>query len=159
PKASKPIVCSTLWWVMRLNRAYTSVPMNPSGWPTCRPEPEGYGNMSSTNSFSPRAAASSGSPSSPVGLGVSKVWLAAHQSCQRSSISCASAAVYRNGGVSVLVSGACSLVLIPGNQPTAGGSWCQVGIRLRSPDRQRDDQCDRRQQHALAGQQDRDESV
>ena len=26
---------------MRLKRAYTSVPMKPSGWPTCRPEPDG----------------------------------------------------------------------------------------------------------------------
>src|SRR5665811_151507 len=29
--------------------------MNPSGCPTCRPLPEGYGNMSSTNSFTPRS--------------------------------------------------------------------------------------------------------
>ena len=28
--ASKPIVCSTLWCVIRLKRAYTSVPMKPS---------------------------------------------------------------------------------------------------------------------------------
>ena len=38
---------------MRMKRAYTSVPMYPSGWPTCRPAPLGYGNMSSTKSFWP----------------------------------------------------------------------------------------------------------
>ena len=34
PNASYPIVWSTLKPVMRLNRAYTSVLMYPSGWPT-----------------------------------------------------------------------------------------------------------------------------
>src|SRR5918994_7751089 len=74
--------------------------------------------MSSTYSFLPRSAASSGSPSRPQGLGVSKVWCSSHQSCQRVSMSWARAAVYLNGGVSVVVSVACSVVLIPGDQPT-----------------------------------------
>src|SRR5215207_11628043 len=73
--------------------------------------------MSSTNSFSPRWAASSGSPSGPAGLGVSKVWLASHHACQRVSMSWASAAVYRNGGVSVVLSGAWALVLVTAHQP------------------------------------------
>ena len=34
-----------------------SVAVWPSGWPTCRPSPLGYGNMSSTYSFSPAAGA------------------------------------------------------------------------------------------------------
>ena len=38
---------------MRLKRAYTSVAMKPSGWPTCSPTPLGYGNMSSTKRLGP----------------------------------------------------------------------------------------------------------
>ena len=69
--------------VMRLKRAYTSVPMKPSGWPTCRPSPLGYGNMSSTNSFG-RPATFSGSASGPAGFGASNVRSASQRSCQRS---------------------------------------------------------------------------
>ena len=68
PNASKPIVYSTLCPVMRLNRLNTSVPMKPSGWPTCSPVPLGYGNMSNTNSFGWSTTA--GSPSGPLGLAV-----------------------------------------------------------------------------------------
>ena len=49
------------------------MPMKPSGWPTCRPEPLGYGNMSSTNSFGRAGDARSGSASGPAGFGVSNV--------------------------------------------------------------------------------------
>jgi hypothetical protein len=81
--------------------------MKPSGWPTWRPAPLGYGNMSSTYSFGRPATSSKPSDSSPVGFGVAKVPSLAQRSCQLSSISAARAASYRNLGWSagVAVSG------------------------------------------------------
>ena len=46
PNASHPIGCSTLNPFIRLCRETMSVAVYPSGWPTCSPAPDGYGNMS-----------------------------------------------------------------------------------------------------------------
>src|SRR3954452_12033197 len=74
--------------------------MYPSGWPTCRPAPDGYGNMSCTCSLAAPARGWVGSASSPTGLGAWKVPCCDQYSCQRGSISLAIAAVYRNRGIS-----------------------------------------------------------
>ena len=73
------MVCSTLAPDMRWNRANTSLAMKPSGCPTCRPAPDGYGNMSWTKSLSgasgPLPSKALMSPASgPTGLGASKAW-------------------------------------------------------------------------------------
>ncbi len=78
---------------MRWYRAKTSVAMYPSGWPTCRPAPDGYGNMSCTNSLSGGTGDPSVGASGPTGLGASKVPRSLHRSCQRFSIRPASSAV------------------------------------------------------------------
>src|SRR6187549_2373566 len=92
--------------------------MKPSGWPTWSPTPDGYGNMSSTKSLSPRCAVVAGSASGPAGFGVSNVWCSSHQSCQRASISCASVAEYRCGGVSTVAVEEWVSMSIPADQPT-----------------------------------------
>ena len=92
PNASKPIVCSTLRPIIRWYRAKTSVLMKPSGCPTCRPEPDGYGNMSWTNSLSLGTGWPS-TASGPTGFGAWKVPWSAQWSCHRCSICPASAAV------------------------------------------------------------------
>ena len=51
PKASQPIGCSTSKSHIRQYRAMMSDAVYPSGWPTCSPAPDGYGNMSSTYFF------------------------------------------------------------------------------------------------------------
>src|SRR6056297_2454398 len=75
--------------------------------------------MSSTNSLSPRAATPSVSARGPAGLGVSKVAWSIHQSCHRSSMSCARPAVYRWGGASSPAVGEVVTSLIPADQPTS----------------------------------------
>src|SRR5437868_4426591 len=71
--------------------------MNPSGWPTCRPDPDGYGNMSRTYAFFRSATRSHPSLSGPVGFGVRHVPSARHRSCHVRSSSPASFAEYRKG--------------------------------------------------------------
>src|SRR4051794_37277243 len=74
--------------------------MNPSGWPTCRPAPDGYGNMSRMKSLG-RPPTLSGWARGPAGLGASNVPSSSQRSCQRASISPARDAEYRCLGVSI----------------------------------------------------------
>ena len=94
--------------------------MYPSGWPTCRPAPEGYGNMSITKNAGCAGSAFRPSPSvsRPTGLAAKNVPRFAHSSCQRSSISRASSAVYRNGTSSDVV------------VAVASGASCEVTHRV-----------------------------
>src|SRR5579884_933054 len=99
--------------------------MKPSGWPTCRPEPDGYGNMSRTKYFLPGTGASVAS--GPDGFGASNVPCCAQYACQRASISPAIAAVYRKAGSSV-AGGLLSLMRSPqGVCPSTTGSMAPAG--------------------------------
>ena len=107
-----------------MNRVYESVAMYPSGCPTCSPDPDGYGNMFSTYIFGAPARGCPGSPNAPLGFGASNVPRSSQYPCQRSSISPASAAVYRYGGMSASVIVLRHLVVrSPGHEktPHAGG--------------------------------------
>src|ERR1700733_10635122 len=64
--------------------------MEPSGWPTCRPSPEGYGNMSCTNILSSGTGEPSVGASEPTGLGTLKVPSRIQLSCQERSMAPAS---------------------------------------------------------------------
>src|ERR687888_1353918 len=93
--------------------------MYPSGWPTCSPDPEGYGNMSIAYSLGrlriSACGLSGGGASGPTGFGAWNVPCSSHQSCQRASISAAVAAVYRCGGTSACGSVVSLIVSSPRN--------------------------------------------
>ena len=115
--------------------------------------------MSSTNSFSPRSAASSGSPSGPDGFGVSNVWWASHQSCQRSlDVLGEGSRVPERGSVGrrvgCLLAGAHTGRPAYGGQPPLPGAECALdhltAMAMIS--------VKRHQQHTLAGEQHCDET-
>src|SRR5260221_11217786 len=77
--------------------------------------------MSSRYSFSAPERGWSGSASGPVGFGVWKVPCSSQKSCQRASISLASSAVYRNGGVSFGVVSLTALTFASSGSRVGGG--------------------------------------